>query len=103
MRLLSDSSNCRGIHIIKRAAELTCILQTRMSGQTSGLPNRTFSFRACLRNPLPLLLWRRGLGRGGHFFTSALHCLAIFRHTLILSSGGFEPDFYFPSLRCPVS
>src|SRR5207245_1584451 len=28
--------------------------------------------RACLRNPLPLLLWRRGPGRGGRFLTRAL-------------------------------
>ncbi len=40
------------------------------------------NLRACLRNPLPLLLRRRGLGRGGPFLTRALHALAIFRRAL---------------------
>src|SRR5437867_12042746 len=44
--------------------------------------NHRWTLRACLRNPLPLLLWRRGLGRGGPFLTRALHALAIFRHAL---------------------
>src|SRR5882672_5934876 len=38
--------------------------------------------RACLREPLPRLLWRRGPGRGGRFLTRALHFLAFFRHAL---------------------
>src|SRR5438034_10072897 len=48
---------------------------------------------ACLRNPPPLLTAPRmlsgleerageGQGRGGPFFTSALHFLAVFRHAL---------------------
>ena len=40
--------------------------------------------RACLRNPLPLLLWRRGPGRGGRFLTRALRSSKIFRHALMI-------------------
>src|SRR6184192_636385 len=43
--------------------------------------------RACLKNLLPLILWRRGLGRGGLFVCVGSYfgaSSAIFRHSLIL-------------------
>src|SRR5882724_5987613 len=48
-------------------------------------------FSACLRNPLPLLLWRRGLGRGGRFLTRALTIAAFGLPLLLLLLPACKP------------
>jgi len=62
-----------------------CILHSPLQGSAplkKSEPSRNGLLRACLKNPLPLPLWRRGPGRGGRFLTHALHFLAICRYAL---------------------
>src|SRR5437667_986785 len=44
--------------------------------------NLNRNLRACLRNPLPLLLWRRGLGRGGPFLMGVIKTVVMPRDSM---------------------
>jgi hypothetical protein len=51
---------------------------------SDSLLRSALDFRACLEKLLPLLLWRRGLGRGGRFLTRALSLATIALALLML-------------------